>query len=125
LYKEFVLVSFDPIEAQTLRLPVRGLDNVLLVLIAVTIVVALQTVGVALMVAMLITPAATALLVTQRLTWAMALGAAFGAAAGVSGLFVSYYARVASGAAIVLAATLLFAVVFLVAPRGARMRRDR
>ena len=77
LYKEFLVLSFDPIFAATLRLPVKLLDSFLLVLIAVTIVVSLQTVGVALMVAMLVTPAATAYLLTKRLPVMMALAAVF------------------------------------------------
>jgi manganese/iron transport system permease protein len=58
LYKEFLVLSFDPLLAATLRLPARFIETVLLILIALTIVVSLQTVGVALMVAMLVTPAA-------------------------------------------------------------------
>jgi manganese/iron transport system permease protein len=64
-YKEFMVLSFDPVLAATLRLPARLLETLLLVLIAVTIVVSLQTVGVALMVAMLVTPSATAYLLTS------------------------------------------------------------
>lgn len=67
LYKEFLLTSFDPTLAATLRLPVRTLDSLLIGLIAVSIVVSLQTVGVTWMVAMLITPAATASMLTRRL----------------------------------------------------------
>jgi manganese/iron transport system permease protein len=66
-------LSFDPLLATTLRLPVRLLDYLLIVLIAVAIVVSLQTVGVALMVAMLVTPAAAAYLLTRRLPYMMAL----------------------------------------------------
>lgn len=117
LYKEFVLVSFDPILAATLRLPVRLIDNLLLVLIAVTVVVSLQTVGAALMVAMLVTPAATAFMLTRRLPVMMLLGALIGAVSGVAGLYLSYYAGVASGAAIVLFCTGLFGVAFVLAPR--------
>ncbi len=74
-YKEFLTLSFDPILAMTLRLPVGLLNNLLLALIAVTIAVSLQTVGVALMVAMLVTPAATAFLLTHRLPVMMGLAA--------------------------------------------------
>lgn len=116
-YKEFMTISFDPVLATTLRLPVKGLENLLLVLIAVTIAVALQTVGVALMVAMLVTPAATAYLLTRRLIVMMALAAGFAALAGVIGLYISYYASIASGAAIVLVATLFFLAAYLLAPR--------
>lgn len=116
-YKELVVISFDPILAVTLRLPHRLLEYLLLVLIAVTIVVSLQTVGVALMVAMLITPAATAYLLTRRLPVMMALAALIGALSGVIGLYLSYYANIASGSAIVLVATAVFLVTFLVVPR--------
>jgi ABC-type Mn2+/Zn2+ transport system permease subunit len=107
-YKEFMVLSFDPILAATLRLPARSLEYLLMIIIAVTIVVSLQTVGVALMVAMLITPAASAYLLTRRLPVMMVLAAVFAALAGVAGLYMSYYLNIASGAAIVLAATLLF-----------------
>jgi len=115
-YKEFLVLSFDPLLASTLRLPASLLHYFLLVLIAVTIVVSLQTVGVALMVAMLVTPAATAFLLARRLPWMMLTGAGIGAASAVSGLYLSYYANVASGAAIVLVCTALFVLAFLFAP---------
>ncbi len=114
LYKEFLVLSFDPILAQTLRMPVRLLDNILLVLTAVSIVVALQTVGVALMLAMLVTPASTAYLLTRRLPVMMLLAAALASLSGVVGLYVSYYWGVPSGAAIVLASTFIFGVVWYV-----------
>lgn len=117
-YKEFLALSFDPILALTLRLPVDLLNNLLLVLIAVTIAVSLQTVGVALMVAMLVTPAATAFLLTHRLPVMMGLAAIFASLSGVIGLYLSYYLSIASGAAIVLTATAFFVVVFL----GKRLR---
>jgi manganese/iron transport system permease protein len=117
LYKEFVVISFDPILAVTLRLPGRLLEYLLLVLTAMTIVISLQTVGVALMVAMLVTPAATAYLLTRRLPVMIGLAALIGALSGVLGLYLSYYTNIASGAAIVLVATGVFAVVFITAPR--------
>jgi ABC-type Mn2+/Zn2+ transport system permease subunit len=112
LYKEFLTLSFDPVLATTLRMPVGLLNNLLLVLIAVTIAVSLQTVGVALMVAMLVTPAATAYLLTKRLPYMMALGAALASLAGVIGLYLSYYLSIASGAAIVLTSTAIFALAW-------------
>jgi len=112
-YKEFLTLSFDPILAATLRLPVGLLNNLLLTLIAVTVAVALQTVGVALMVAMLVTPAATAYLLTHRLSTMMGLAAVFASLAGVIGLYLSFYLSIASGAAIVLTATLFFLIVFV------------
>lgn len=112
-YKEFLTLSFDPILAVTLRLPVNFLNNLLLVLIAVTVAISLQTVGVALMVAMLVTPAATAYLLTKRLPAMMALSALLASMAGVIGLYLSYYLSIASGAAIVLIATLFFLLALL------------
>jgi ABC-type Mn2+/Zn2+ transport system permease subunit len=117
LYKEFLVLSFDPVLAATLRLPVTLLHYLLLVLIAVTIVVSLQTVGVALMVAMLVTPATTAYLLTRRLLPMMLLAACTGAFAGVVGLYLSYHVSVASGAAIVLVCTALFLLVLMFSPR--------
>jgi ABC-type Mn2+/Zn2+ transport system permease subunit len=112
-YKEFLLLSFDPLMAATLRLPGRLLEYLLLVLIAVTIVISLQTVGVALMVAMLVTPAAAAYLLTRRLPVMMLLAAGIAALSGMVGLYISYYASVASGAAIVLTSTAFFALAWL------------
>jgi len=120
-YKEFTTLSFDPILAATLRLPVDLLNNLLLVLIAVTVAVSLQTVGVALMVAMLVTPAATAYLLTHRLPVMMLLAAIFASLSGVIGLYLSYYLSIASGAAIVLTAT----AFFLLALGWRRVRRNK
>jgi manganese/iron transport system permease protein len=111
-YKEFLVLSFDPLLAATLRLPARWLEYLLLVLIAVTIVVSLQTVGVALMVAMLVTPAATAYLLTRRMWVMMLLAALVASFSGVVGLYLSFYASVASGAAIVLTCTAVFGLVW-------------
>jgi manganese/iron transport system permease protein len=115
-YKEFMVISFDPVLAETLRLPASFLRYLLLVLIAVTVVVSLQVVGIALVVAMLVTPAATAYLMTRRLNHMMLLSAAIGAFCGVSGLYISYYWNVASGPAVVLVATFLFLLVFFLRP---------
>lgn len=111
-YKEFMVISFDQVLAATLRLPVTLLNNLLLVLVAVAIVVALQTVGVALTVAMLVTPAATAGLLTNRLWKMMVLAAGLAVGAGIVGLYISFYFSIASGAAIVLACTLVFLLVW-------------
>lgn len=112
-YKEFLVLSFDPLLAATLRLPARSLEYLLLILIALTIVVSLQTVGVALMVAMLVTPAATAYLVTRRLPIMMALAAGIASISGIIGLYLSFYLSISSGAAIVLTATAFFLLVWL------------
>jgi len=119
-YKEFMVLSFDPVLAATMRLPAGPLHYLLLLLIAVTIVVSLQTVGVALMVAMLVTPAAAAFLLTRRLPTMMLMAATIGALSAVIGLYLSFYANIASGAAIVLVCTGFFILAFLFAPsRGA------
>jgi ABC-type Mn2+/Zn2+ transport system permease subunit len=125
LYKEFLLASFDPVLAHTLGRRPELLRFVMLILLALTVVVSLQTVGVGLVAAMLVTPAATAYLLTRRLARMMALAAAIGAAASVAGLYFSYYLNVASGAAVVLTATVVFMVAFVVAPqRGLLARRS-
>ena len=122
-YKEFLTISFDPVLAMTLRMPVGLLNNLLLAMIAVTVAVSMQTVGVALMVAMLVTPAATAYLLTKRLWMMMIVAAVIGASSSVIGLYLSYYLNIASGAAIVLTATAVFAVVFMFNPRQGVLRR--
>lgn len=115
-YKEFLVMTFDPVLAVTLRLPTTFLRYLLLVLIAVTIVISLQVVGIALMLAMLVTPAATASLLTRRLPAMMAVAGAIGAGSGVVGLYASYYLNTAPGPTVVLVASLFFVIVFLLSP---------
>ncbi len=116
-YKEFLVLSFDPVLATTLRLPMAFLQLLLLVLVAVVIVVSIQAVGVALVLAMLVTPASAAYLLTRRLPRMMLAGAVIGAGSAVAGLYLSYYANLASGPAIVLVQTALFLLVLAVSPR--------
>jgi manganese/iron transport system permease protein len=123
LYKPFLIISFDPVLAATLRLRADLLRYVLLVLLALTVVVSLQTVGVGLAAAMLVTPAATAYLLTRRLAPMMMLSAALGALASVAGLYLSYYANIVSGPAIVLTATGFFLMAFLFSPSQGVLRR--
>ncbi|MCL4395741.1 MAG: metal ABC transporter permease, partial [Chloroflexi bacterium] len=109
--------------AATIRLPAETLRNLMLVLVALTIVVSLQTVGVGLVAAMLVTPGATAYLLTRRLAPMMAISATIGALSSIAGLYLSFYVNVASGAAVVLIATAIFMIVFLFAPnRGVAWR---
>ena len=119
LYRPFMVISFDPVLAATLRLPTDLLRNVMLILLAVTIVISLQTVGVGLGAAMLVTPAATAYLLTKRLPSMMLVSAGLGAFSSIVGLYISYYLNIVSGSAIVLTATAIFMVVFLI-KRGKR-----
>jgi manganese/iron transport system permease protein len=111
-YKEFLVMTFDPTLAATLRIPTRVFEYLQLVLIALTVAVSFQAVGVALMVAMLITPAAAAYLLTKRLPIMMILAAIIASASGVIGLYLSYYINVASGPAIVLVATGFFLIAW-------------
>ncbi|MCA9930860.1 MAG: metal ABC transporter permease, partial [Anaerolineales bacterium] len=116
-FKEFMVVSFDPVLATTLRLPAKFMHYLLLLLIAVTIVVALQVVGIALMLAMLVTPAAAASFLTRRLAPMMVVSAIIGAFSGVVGLYASYFLNIASGPAVVLVSTAVFILAFLFAPQ--------
>ena len=125
LYKPFVVISFDPVLAATMRLPADSLRMLMLVLLALTVVVSLQTVGVGLAAAMLVTPAATAYLLTRRLLPMMLLAAVLGALSSVVGLYVSYYLNVVSGAAIVLSATLFFLLAWLFNSRTGVLVRTR
>jgi len=111
-YKEFLILAFDPSLAVVLRLPEKTLHYLLSILIAVTIVMSLETVGVALVLAMLVTPAATAQLLTKRLPSMMIVAAIIGVCSNVIGLYWSFYSEIASGPAMVLVATLIFGVVF-------------
>lgn len=112
-YKEFLVVSFDPTLAKTLRLPTEFFRFMLLILIAVTIVIALQIVGVALMMALLVIPAATASLIVHRLHWMMLLAALIGAASSIIGFYLSYHLGIPAGPAIVLSATCIFGSIFV------------
>jgi manganese/iron transport system permease protein len=122
-YRPFLVLSFDPILAVTLRLPVQLLRNLLLVLLALSIVVSIQAVGVALAAAMLVTPAATAYLLTRRLAPMMLIASCLGAVSSLVGLYISYYASIASGSAVVLTATSLFLLAFFFAPERGIVRR--
>ncbi len=124
-YKEFLVISFDPLLAETLRLPTTFLNYLLLLLIAITIVVALQVVGVALMLAILVTPAAAASFLTRRLPSMMIVAAIIGVFSGVVGVYASFYLNIASGPAVVLVATLVFLVVLGLAAAGQRRDTNR
>ncbi len=133
LYRRLLVVSFDPILGQTLGLKTGLLRTGLYLMLALTIVVSLRTVGVALVAAMLVTPPAAAYLLTRRLPAMMAVSAAIGAFSAVGGLYASYYLDVATSGAMVLVATLVFLLAFVFAPakgvlsrrRGARLTTKR
>ncbi len=125
LWKELLFATFDPLGAGAAGLPVRRLDDLLLILIAVTIVVSLQAVGIVLVVAMITTPAATAQLLTKRFARMITVAAMIGIASSVAGLYVSYAMNLASGAAIVLMETLVFAGALTLVTVRNRMRAVR
>ena len=113
-YKEFLIISFDLSLAQSLKLPAEALRLLLLILVAVTIVVSLQAVGIALMLALLITPVATARLLVKRLHHMLVISSLLGIVSGIVGFYASYYLDVPSGACIVLMLSALFGLVFVV-----------
>ncbi len=115
-YKELLITSFDRVAAQAMGLPVFWLDLLLLVMISLTIVVSLRAVGNILVVAMLVTPAAAARLLTDRLPVMIAISSTIGVLSGIVGLYISYHQDVAAGGTIVLVATAIFGLVWLFAP---------
>jgi len=113
LYKEFQIINFDLSLAHSLRLPVDALRTLLLILVAVTIVASLQAVGIALMLALLTTPAVTARLLVKRLHHMIIIASLLGIISGIVGFYASYYLDIPSGACIVLTTSLIFGLVFL------------
>ena len=123
LWKELLYATFDPLGAAASGIRVDGLELLFLALVAITIVVSLQAVGIILVVAMLVTPAATAQLVTVRFTRLMLAAAAIGVASAIAGLYISFWLDVASGATIVLVQTAWFVITLVLGPRGLIARR--
>jgi manganese/iron transport system permease protein len=117
LRRLLVIASFDPMGARAMGLPVVGLDVLILALTALTVVISFKAVGNILVIALLITPAATARLLTERLVPTMLLAVAIGAAASVGGVFVGYHNDVSAGGTIVLIAAVAFFVAWIAAPR--------
>ncbi len=115
-YKELLFYTFDPEGAQAAGLPINLLDFGLIILMSLTIVASLTTVGLALVVAMLITPGATAYLLVKRLQQMMILGSLIGVIASISGMYLSYYFNIPSGPAIVMVAFGFFMLGFLFSP---------
>lgn len=116
LYKELLFYTFDPLGAQAAGLPVNLLNFGLMVLIALTIVASLKAVGVILVLALLITPGATAYLLVKQLKQMMILGAAIGVVASIWGMYISYFFNLPSGPAIVLVASGFFTLALLFSP---------
>ncbi|MEQ9548061.1 MAG: metal ABC transporter permease [Coleofasciculus sp. G3-WIS-01] len=116
LYKELMFYTFDPVGAKAAGLPTNLLNFGLMILIALTIVASLKAVGVILVLAMLITPGATAYLLVTRLHQMMLLGSGIGVVASISGMYLSYFFNLPSGPAIVLVTFGFFMLAFLFSP---------
>jgi manganese/iron transport system permease protein len=117
LYKELLFYTFDPLGAQAAGLPVNLLNFGLMALIALTVVASLKAVGVVLVLALLITPGATAYLLVPRLHQVMGVGATIGILASLGGMYLSYWFNLPSGPAIVLVVSGLFTLALLFSPR--------
>jgi manganese/iron transport system permease protein len=113
LYRSLLYTTFDPVVAEASGIRAGFVDYALLVLLALTIIISLESVGIVLVAALLVTPAATAFQLTRRFPSMLALSAGIGAFCAVAGLYASYYLQAASGATIVLLATILFFVAML------------
>lgn len=110
-FQRFVLVSFDPVGAEAAGFPVALVQSLLLMIIAFAIVISIRAVGVVLVVALLITPAATASLLTKNLKVLIFLSSMFGLLSSFFGLYISYFFGAPPGATVVLVATVFFGVV--------------
>jgi len=127
LWKQFLYATFDPLGAAASGIPVGRLEYLLLALVSLAIVVSLQAVGIILVVAMLVTPAATAQLMTARFGRLMQVAVLLGVASSIAGLYLSFWLDAASGATIVLVQTAIFLAVLVLSPRTGLLgylRRD-
>jgi ABC-type Mn2+/Zn2+ transport system permease subunit len=118
LFRGLLYTTFDPVVADASGMHAEFIEYALLVMLALTIIVALQAVGIVLVAALLVTPAAAAYQLTSRFSTMMTLSAVIGVVSSVGGLYLSYFLRSSSGATIVLLATLLFFITLIM--KGAR-----
>lgn len=125
LHKEFVTISLDRESARAMGVPVFRLDLVLYVLVTLAVVISVQTIGNILVLALLITPAATARLLTDRLGVMITLAPAIGGTSALVGLYVSWSWDTPTGGTVVLVLTAAFLLAFLLAPRQGVLRRRR
>ncbi|MFB9903980.1 metal ABC transporter permease [Allokutzneria oryzae] len=129
--RDLTLYAFDPVHAHAIGLKPKRLGALLLMLLALTVVVALQAVGIILVSAMLITPGVTAYLLTDRFERMLAIAVAISVGSCVLGTYLSFHADSSTGGTIVLCQAVVFAVVYLFAPRrgvlalAVRSRRQR
>ena len=123
--RDLLLYCFDPQHARAIGLPVRVMHYGLLALLALTIVAAIKAVGVILVVAMLITPGATAYLLTNRFDRMLAISAAVAVGSSIAGTLASFHIDGATGPCIVLTQAAIFLMAFLFAPKAGLLRRER
>lgn len=124
-HRDLTLYAFDPVHAHAIGLSPRLLETLLLGLLAVTVVVALQAVGIILVVAMVIIPGATAYLLTDRFERMLLLAAAVAVTAAVVGVLTSFHLNVSTGGSIVLAQALAFTLAYLFSPHQGLLTRRR
>ncbi|MCI3280701.1 metal ABC transporter permease [Synechococcus sp. PCC 6717] len=124
-HRDLILFCFDPTHARTIGLNTTLLYYVLLALVSLTAVAALQTVGIILVVAMLITPGATAYLLSDRFEWMVAIAIAVGGLGSVLGTYLSYYLDASTGGCIVVLQTVIFIVAMLFAPKHGLLAKVR
>ena len=116
-FKELLITSFDPLMAKAIGMKVNFYHYLLMVLLTLVSVTAMQSVGTILIVAMLITPAATAYLYTNSLRKMIILSSSLGAVSSVLGVFIGYSFNIAVGSSIVITSAIIFAISFLVSPK--------
>lgn len=115
--RELTSIAFDPVFSQADGINVRLYEQLFFIMLSLAIVISLQTVGNILVLALLVTPAATARLLTDRLVTMIGISAVLGGLSGLLGLYLSYHFSLASGASVVLVATSFFILAYLFAPQ--------
>lgn len=116
-YKQLVITSFDPVMATSIGISAAGVHYFLMTMLSMTVVASLQAVGVVLVVAMLITPGATAYLLTDRMHWMLVLAALVGATSAALGMYLSCWLNLTSGEAMVVVCASLFGLAMLLSPK--------
>ncbi|HGA0818802.1 TPA: metal ABC transporter permease subunit [Streptococcus agalactiae] len=124
-FKELLLTSFDPVLAKSMGMRVSFYHYLLMILLTLVAVTAMQSVGTILIVALLITPAATAYLYVKSLRTMLFLSSALGAVASVLGLYVGYTFNIAAGSSIVLTSTFMFLLAFLFSPKQSLFKKKQ
>lgn len=116
VYKELLFFTFDRVGAEAMGLPVAWLNLGLMAAITLTIIAGMKTVGVVLVIALMVGPAATAFLLVRELHWMMVVGALIGVSSSLTGLYLSYYLDLPSGPAIALTVFAFFLLALLFSP---------